>query len=90
MRISILKISISLNGCNSNLTILEQPWTFENILAQSIVLRDFAGNAIITLKVLAVDERGNCHVKCGDREFLIYVEGDCLYIREKNSIPSFK
>ena len=84
MKKSFSRICISLNGCNSNLTILNQPWTIEYDPNQGIIIiKDSAGNSILTMTVLDIDHQGNYHVKCGDREYLIYIDGDCLYIKEK-------
>ena len=84
MEKSFSSICISINGCNSNLTVLNQPWTIEYDPNRGIIIiRDSSGNVVIKWKVLTIDEMGNWYVKFEDREFLIFVDGDCLYIREK-------
>ena len=76
-------ICISINGCDSNLTILNQSWTIEYDPNRGIIIiKDSNGNTAWTINVK--DEgKDNYSFNIEDKQFLIYVNDNCLNIRVK-------
>jgi hypothetical protein len=88
MKQSFSGICISINGCESNLTILNQSWTIEYDPNRGIIIiKDSNGNTVRTINVK--DEgMDNYSFNIEGKHLRIYVKDNCLHIDEKNSIPS--
>ena len=88
MKQSFSGICISINGCESNLTILNQSWTIEYDPNRGIIIiKDSNGN---TARTINVKDEGEDHYSqtVEGKHLLIYVNNNCLHIDAKNSIPS--
>ncbi len=84
MKKNFSKIVIKLNGTESNLMILQKPWSIQfDPNRMLLTILDSSGNAVWTVEVLEFDNTNHWHVKCGEEEFLIYVKEDTLYIERK-------
>lgn len=88
MKQSFSGICISINGCDSNLTILNQSWTIEYDPNRGIIIiKDSNGKTARTINVK--DEgKDNYSLTVEGKHLLIDVKDNCLHIGEKNSIPS--
>ena len=75
------QISIKLNASNSRFNI--GSWVLEeDDDTKKIIIRDKNGNFIIESSFI-FEGNGNYHVKCCEKEFLVYVNENVLNIVEK-------
>ena len=91
MKKNFSKIVIKLNGTESNLMILQKPWSIQfDPNRMLLTILDSFGNIVSAVEVLAIDDMGNWHIKCGDDEYLVYVKDDTLFIVKKESPKSHR
>lgn len=84
MKKNFKKIVLKMDGRGSTLIIASGKFSIKEDSSQRIVIiRDSAGNAVWTVKVIFVDNQNNWHVECGNDEFLISVDKGVLYIVRK-------